>query len=56
MSTQKIELAAMNCHHRFYELEDFFASAKENGYKYVEIWTGPQHFLWITMVMKVWKN
>ena len=21
MSTQKIELAAMNCHHRFYELE-----------------------------------
>lgn len=44
MSTQKIELAAMNCHHRFYELEDFFASAKENGYKYVEIWTGPQHF------------
>lgn len=44
MSIQRIELAAMNCHHRFYELEDFFVSAKENGYKYVEIWTGPQHF------------
>lgn len=44
MRAQKIELAAMNCHHRFYELEDFFASEKENGYKYVEIWTGPQHF------------
>ena len=44
MNTQKIELAAMNCHHRFYELENFFASAKENGYKYVEIWTGPQHY------------
>ena len=44
MNTQKIELAAMNCHHRFFELEDFFASAKKNGYKYVEIWTGPQHF------------
>ncbi len=44
MNTQKMELAAMNCHHRFYELEDFFASAKKNGYKYVEIWTGPQHY------------
>lgn len=44
MNTQKMQLAAMNCHHRFFELEDFFASARENGYKYVEIWTGPQHF------------
>lgn len=43
MSTN-LKPAAMNCHHRFYELEDFFASAKENGYEYVEIWTGPQHF------------
>lgn len=44
MNQRKMELAAMNCHHRFYELEDFFASAKKNGYKNVEIWTGPQHF------------
>lgn len=34
----------MNCHHRFYELKDFFAASKENGYENVEIWTGPQHF------------
>lgn len=38
------KLCAMNCHHRFYELEDFFKSCRENGYKFVEIWTGPQHF------------
>lgn len=44
MNIQKPKLAAMNCHHRFYELEDFFASAKKNGYQYVEIWTGPQHY------------
>ena len=44
MSIQKPELAAMNCHYRFYELEDFFAFAKKNGYKNVEIWTGPQHY------------
>ena len=37
-------LCAMNCHHRFFELEDFFKSSKENGYRYVELWTGPQHF------------
>ena len=24
MKTGTLELAAMNCHHRFYELEDFF--------------------------------
>lgn len=42
--TEKFQCAAMNCHHRFYTLEDFFASAKENGYECVEIWTGPQHF------------
>ncbi|MCY6958402.1 sugar phosphate isomerase/epimerase family protein [Clostridium brassicae] len=38
------KLAAMNCHYRFYPLEYFFSSAKENGFKAVEIWTGPQHF------------
>ena len=36
----KLELAAMNCHHRFYPLEEFFASAVSNGYKKVELWTG----------------
>lgn len=39
-----ISLGAMNCHHRFYDLEEFFASAHKFGYKSVEIWTGPQHF------------
>ena len=38
------KLAAMNCHHRFYSLESFFASACDNGFEQVEIWTGPQHF------------
>lgn len=37
-------LSAMNCHHRFYQIEEFFASARENGYAGVELWTGPQHF------------
>ena len=46
----------MNCHHRFYELKDFFAASKENGYENVEIWTGPQHFLWTIMVMKMLIN
>lgn len=44
MEVQKPELAAMNCHHRFYTLEDFFTSAAKNGYRNVEIWTGPQHY------------
>lgn len=44
MSNSKPDLCAMNCHHRFFELESFFKSAHDNGYKYVEIWTGPQHF------------
>lgn len=38
------KLAAMNCHHRFYSLESFFASVHDNGFEQVEIWTGPQHF------------
>jgi protein FrlC len=37
-------LAAMNCSHRFYDLEEFFSSAAENGYQAVELWTGPMHF------------
>ena len=42
--SEKTPLCAMNCCHRFYELEDFFKSAKTNGYSQVELWTGPQHF------------
>ena len=41
---REIKLSAMNCHHRFYTLESFFANAKANGYSCVELWTGPQHF------------
>ena len=44
MSIEYPKLAAMNCHHRFYTLESFFASARNNGYDSVELWTGPQHF------------
>lgn len=36
--------AAMNCHHRFYSLDSFFRTARENGYTAIELWTGPQHF------------
>jgi len=38
------QLSAMNCHYRFYELEEFFRYSRENGFKNVEIWTGPQHY------------
>ncbi|WP_413527601.1 sugar phosphate isomerase/epimerase family protein [Marinilactibacillus psychrotolerans] len=41
---EKPMLSAINCHHRFYELECFFKSSNESGYRFVEIWTGPQHF------------
>lgn len=44
MNKYNEKLCAMNCHYRFYELEDFFSRCKENGYRYVELWTGPQHF------------
>lgn len=44
MSIECPKLAAMNCHHRFYTLESFFASARDNGFDSVELWTGPQHF------------
>lgn len=37
-------LAAMNCHHRFFSLDSFFRTARENGYGAIELWTGPQHF------------
>lgn len=39
-----MDVCAMNCHHRFYTLDDFFASAHNNGFHFVELWTGPMHF------------
>ncbi|WP_130812447.1 sugar phosphate isomerase/epimerase [Olsenella sp. Marseille-P4559] len=36
--------AAMNCSHRYYPLEEFFSSARANGYEAVELWLGPMHF------------
>lgn len=38
------DLCAMNCHYRFYQLEDFFRSANNIGFQFVEIWTSPHHF------------
>ena len=32
----KDRLCAMNCHYRFYELEDFFQSVHKLGMHYVE--------------------
>ena len=43
-SRQRIELASMNHHYMFYELEEFFSSVSELGYPCVELWTAPQHF------------
>ena len=34
----------MNCHYRFYELEDFFQSVHKLGMHYVELWSGPMHY------------
>ena len=39
-----MDACAMNCHHRFYTLEDFFRSVQRNGFHSVELWTGPMHF------------
>lgn len=44
MTTSYPQLAAMNIIHSFYPLEEFFASSKNAGYRYVELWTGPMHF------------
>lgn len=38
------KLAAMNCSHRFFDLEEFFASSAAAGFGGVELWTGPMHF------------
>lgn len=47
MAQPRIELATMNHHYMFYDLDDFFANAQKLGYPCVELWTSPQHFLWI---------
>lgn len=41
---QRIELASMNHHYMFFELEEFFSSVSSSGYPCVELWTAPQHF------------
>lgn len=38
-----IELCAMNGHWRFYQLEDCFSSLSKQGFRNVELWTGPMH-------------
>lgn len=43
-SPQRIEIASMNHHYMFYELEEFFSSVSKLGYPCVELWTAPQHF------------
>lgn len=37
------KIAAMNLIHRFFDAEEFFSSAAENGYEYAEFWTGAMH-------------
>ena len=44
MAQPRIELATMNHHYMFYDLDDFFANAQKLGYPCVELWTSPQHF------------
>lgn len=48
MTGRRIELATMNHHYMFYDLDVFFENASKLGYPCVELWTSPQHFLWIT--------
>lgn len=44
LSRHHIEIASMNHHYMFYELEEFFSSVGRLGYPCVELWTAPQHF------------
>lgn len=37
------QIAAMNCHYRFYSLESFFRDARDAGYAAAEVWCGPMH-------------
>lgn len=41
---ERYELCMMNCHYRFYELEEFFRYAQELEIRNAEIWTAPHHF------------
>lgn len=40
----KKQICAMNCHYRFYELEDFFRYVHRCGIQNAEIWSGPMHY------------
>lgn len=44
MNGRRIELATMNHHYMFYDLDVFFENASKLGYPCVELWTSPQHF------------
>ena len=37
-------IAGMNCHYRFYTLEDFFAGLQRNGITHAELWSCASHF------------
>lgn len=39
------QIAGMNCHYRFYTLEDFFCSLQKNGIRHAELWTCASHFM-----------
>lgn len=36
--------ASMNIHYRFFDIEYFFKSARDNGLEKVELWLCPHHF------------
>ena len=37
-------IAGMNCHYRYYALEDFFQHLEQNGIRHAELWTCASHF------------
>ena len=38
-------IAGMNCHYRYYTLEDFFASLQRRDITHAELWTCAAHYL-----------
>lgn len=52
----KDKLCAMNCHYRFYELEDFFQSVHKLGIQYVECGVVPCIIMWMPAVMTRWNS
>ena len=38
-------IAGMNCHYRYYTLEDFFSSLQRSGITHAELWTCASHYL-----------